>query len=184
MPLKAPEVKDSYGYDYTNELAGEIIAASSWTADAGLTLSDETFDDTSTTVWIEGGEVGQTLTATNDVTTAPSGRELSHVITLLIRRIVNTEDDYPIIAADEVARLAPPPDPLTEDYAARAARAERLLVNYLTQTSGGVVSAKSLSGVGSKTFSPAAASIVRSIVRGAMGSHYTGGGNVAYLENW
>jgi hypothetical protein len=97
------------------------------------------------------------------------------------------QQHYLKVAADEVARLAPAPDPAEvdaatiADYEARAARAERLLLNYLTQTSGGVVSGKSLSGVGSRSFASEARRTVRGIVRGAMGGFYVGAGSVPIL---
>lgn len=64
---------------------------------------------------------------------------------------------------------------LPSGYAAKAARAERLVMNYLTQTSGAVVSGKALSGVGSKSFSSTAMKDMRRIVAEAMGDYYTAG---------
>jgi hypothetical protein len=85
---------------------------------------------------------------------------------------------YLAVAADLVQRLAPAPDPLPDPdtYSPRAARAERLLLNYLTQTKGGTLSAKGgiPGAAGSKTFASEPA--VRAIVKGVMGDYYTGGG--------
>ncbi len=53
------------------------------------------------------------------------------------------EQHYLKLAADEVQRLAPAPNPVTADYTARAARAERLLLNYLINTQGGSLSSVS-----------------------------------------
>lgn len=85
------------------------------------------------------------------------------------------EEHYLNVAADIVAELAPPPEPETLEYQDKAARAERLLLNWLTATKGGTLTAKGgiPSATGSKTFSEM--KVVRSIVRGSMGEFYTGG---------
>lgn len=88
-------------------------------------------------------------------------------------------DFYLGVAADVVQRLAPtprvtPPDTVPLEYMDRAARAERLLYNWLTQTKGGTLTGKSLSGVSSKAFANQDA--VKNIVRTAMAHYYTGGG--------
>ena len=83
-----------------------------------------------------------------------------------------TLEDYAATAADLVQRWAPVPDPEPADYPARAARAERLVLNYLMQTAGGVLTGKSISGVTSKSFASDAG--VRSIVARTMGSYYHG----------
>ena len=180
MPVLEPNSKRDYGFDYATELGTDTIATSTWTADTGLTLSAMTNSTTATTAWIEvGAEDGKTLTATNRIVTA-AGRTYERVLTLLIRSAVDETDDYRIIAADMIAKYAPPPTvvaPATvpAEYYARAARAERLLVNYLTQTGGGVVAGKSLSGLGSFSYSAEALKTVRSIISGAMGGYYTAG---------
>lgn len=110
MPVKEPNSKRDYGFDYSGELGTDAIATSTWTADAGLTLTAATFDAKTTTVWIEGGASGQTLTATNRITTL-AGRSYERVLTLLIRAAVDEDDDYRVIAADIVRQLAPAPRP-------------------------------------------------------------------------
>jgi len=169
MPSKAPSVVADYGFDYTAELAGDAIAASEWSGDDELTLTSDTFDDTSTTVWVGGGAEGQTLTATNEITTA-AGREFSRTLTFFIRQAVDEDEDYLAIAADMVARYSAAPDPLTSDYLARAARAERLIANYLTQTQG-FISGAALTGTGSVSFSENGMKNVKAIVAQAMGDY-------------
>lgn len=85
------------------------------------------------------------------------------------------EQHYLKVASDLVQRWAPAPDPEPADYAAKAARAERLVMNYLQQTGGGVLSGKSLSGM-SRSFAGDARRAMRSIVREQMGDYYIGAG--------
>ena len=89
------------------------------------------------------------------------------------------EQHYLKVAADLVQRYAPVPDPEPADYAAKAARAERILLGYLQNTSGGQFS--SLSGkAGSLSFRELKA--IREVVSGAMGDYYTGGiSTVGYI---
>lgn len=174
MPVLEPGGRRDYGFDYSAEIGTDTITASTWTADTGLTLTGATFNATNTSVFAEGGIEGQTLTATNNVTTAAS-RTYERVLTLVIRAAVDEGDDYLIIAADIVQQLAPVPVPLPvpDTYSPRAARAERLIRNFLVQTSGGAVTSKSLSGLGSKGL--ASMSAVKSIVAGAMGPYSKSG---------
>lgn len=85
----------------------------------------------------------------------------------------SSEDIYRRIAADVVAELAPPPEPETVEYQEKAADAEFLVLEWLKSTKGGILTSKSLSGLGSKSF--ADMKPVRSIVRAQMGSYYSGG---------
>lgn len=85
------------------------------------------------------------------------------------------EEAYHEAAADAVQRFAPAPDPMPvpDTYSARAARAEMLIFNYLRQTKGGVLTGKSLSGLGSKSFASDMKAI-KSIVKDTMGTYYGG----------
>jgi len=62
-----------YGFDWSAWLpqlpVPDIIVGSQWILPADLTLTGESFDDTTTTVWISGGLVNQTYTITNRITT-------------------------------------------------------------------------------------------------------------------
>lgn len=68
---KDPDASKDYGWDWgTDYLQGDTIADSEWFADsADLTLQDDTFDDTTTTVWIAEGILGATYLVTNRITT-------------------------------------------------------------------------------------------------------------------
>ncbi len=83
------------------------------------------------------------------------------------------EEAYHEAAADAVQRWAPAPVPMPapDTYSARAARAEMLVFNYLVQTSGGVVTGKSLSGLGSQSFAGDMGAL-KAIVKDAMGLYY------------
>jgi hypothetical protein len=61
------------------------------------------------------------------------------------------EEMYAGLAADELQKLAPVPDPEPDDYAGKAERAEFLIYRYLVGTSGGLLSSKSVAGI-SKSF--------------------------------
>ncbi len=82
------------------------------------------------------------------------------------------EQHYLKLAADFLQRLAPAPDPVTTDYTERAARAERLLLNYLVNTQGG-----SLSSVSARAGSLAFVqfNLLQRSVRAALGPFYATG---------
>ena len=79
-----------------------------------------------------------------------------------------TLDDYAAIAADAVQKLAPVPTPVPADYPGRAARAERLILNWLQSTSGGLLTSGGASGL-SAGF--AGMPEVKAIVASSMGSY-------------
>jgi hypothetical protein len=58
-----------YGCDWRLP-AGDTIVSSTWDIPAGLTKGADTFDETSTTVWLSGGAPGDAYDATNHVVTA------------------------------------------------------------------------------------------------------------------
>jgi len=93
-----------------------------------------------------------------------------------------TLEDYLAIASDMVQKYAPTPDPLPDPdtYSPRAARAERLVLNYLSQTQGFIEGA-SLTGTGSVSFSENGMKNVKAIVRETMGSYYAAGGSYSIV---
>lgn len=94
------------------------------------------------------------------------------------------EQHYRHVAGELVQSWAPAPDPEPADYPTKAARAERLVYDYLRATGGAVIDSRSLSGVGSKAFNTKGLDTVRRIVADAMGDYYTGGGfNKAYVSH-
>lgn len=62
----------------------DTISASTWTADAGITIDSSSFTDTSTTVWLSGGTVTEVYNVVNHITTA-DGREEDQTIIIQIR---------------------------------------------------------------------------------------------------
>ena len=73
---KDPDANLDYGFSWTDWLpqlpAPDTITASTWILHADLTLTGESFDTTTTTVWISGGTIGQTYTCVNRITTDQS----------------------------------------------------------------------------------------------------------------
>lgn len=81
---KDPDEKKDYGFDWTAALNGDTISASVWTIPAPLVKEStppESFNDTSTTVWISGGLAGENYRIENEVTTA-AGRVLEESFTI------------------------------------------------------------------------------------------------------
>jgi hypothetical protein len=56
--------------DWSEFLGAETLTSSQWTAEEGVTISSPTRDDTTTTVWISGGTIGQTFKITNSIVTS------------------------------------------------------------------------------------------------------------------
>ena len=172
MPTKEPNTKRDYGFDYTTELGADTITSSTWTADAGLTLTGATNDTKKTSVFVEGGVTGQTLTATNRITTT-AGRTYERVLTLVIRAAVDPADDYLLAASDLVRRFAPPPTDVTllPDYNARAARAERMVTSYLKATQGFKTNTSKGVDTLRKSESYGDLSVIKKMVAETMGSY-------------
>jgi hypothetical protein len=83
---KDPDAFLDYGIDWTDWLEdGDTIAASTWVVSAGVTSSSPSFTDTTTTVWIAGGTVGETYALTNRVTTA-AGRIDDRTLTIRVKQ--------------------------------------------------------------------------------------------------
>lgn len=82
-PEKDPNARLDYKIDWTPWIiAGDTIAASTFTLDTGITSDLSSFTDTTTTVWLLGGTAGRSYKVVNHVTFA-SGRQDDR--TLLIR---------------------------------------------------------------------------------------------------
>lgn len=82
-PEKDPNARLDWTIDWTPWLLpGDIIVASTWTLDSGLTTDLSAFTDTTTTVWLTSGTAGRSYKAVNHITTS-GGREDDR--TLLIR---------------------------------------------------------------------------------------------------
>jgi hypothetical protein len=83
--MKDPDAVLDYKIDWSHWLPeGDTIAASSWDAESGLVVDSNTFDDTSTTVWLSGGTTGADYAVTNHITTT-DGREDDRTITIVMK---------------------------------------------------------------------------------------------------
>lgn len=63
---------------------GEQITSSSWTVQTGITKDSDTSTATTATVWLSGGTLGQSYTATNQITTN-QGRTDERTIQIVVR---------------------------------------------------------------------------------------------------
>jgi hypothetical protein len=80
------EVLD-YENDYSGELpTGDVITASSWTADDGLTLSNPQFTASTAKVWVSGGVAGFVYRVANSVSTA-GGRVMVKKLFITIKAV-------------------------------------------------------------------------------------------------
>lgn len=66
---KDPDAILDFSVDWSRWLAGDEIAASEWIVASGLTKTSETNSPTKTTVWLSGGDAGQSYSVTNRITT-------------------------------------------------------------------------------------------------------------------
>lgn len=83
--VKDPQAKLDYGVDWSAWLAGDMITASTWATDAGLSIEANSFTSTVTTVWVSGGTVGTSYKVTNHVTTQ-GGRENEYSIVIVVQQ--------------------------------------------------------------------------------------------------
>lgn len=68
---KDPDAVLDYGFDWSTWLAsGETISTSVWDVPTGITEGNKEKGDTSTKIWLSGGEAGETYTIANKVTTS------------------------------------------------------------------------------------------------------------------
>lgn len=84
-PKDPDEVLD-YQIDWSGRLdEADTIATSTWTVPDGLTEgAPDSFDDTTTTVWLTGGTLGTTYDLLNRVTTA-GGRTMDQTMKLKVK---------------------------------------------------------------------------------------------------
>ncbi len=73
-----------YYYNWVDWLAdGEVITSSVFTAGPGITIQSQSNTTQTTTVWIKGGEIGQTYRITNRVQFT-TGRQVDRSINIRI----------------------------------------------------------------------------------------------------
>lgn len=81
-----PTEEKDRGFNWSSWLSetGDTIASSTWTATpSGLTLSNQTFSTTKTSVRISGGTDGATYTVKNNIVTT-SGQKSDETHTVLV----------------------------------------------------------------------------------------------------
>lgn len=67
---KTPGENLPYGFDWTDWLAGDTIASSSWSIPAGLTVGVASYTTVATAQKLSGGTVGVMYDCVNTITTA------------------------------------------------------------------------------------------------------------------
>lgn len=83
--LKDPDAVLDYGFNWSDWLGdeGDVLTASSWTVDSGITVDSESNDTTTTTIWLSGGTVGERYSCVNSIETA-DGREDDRTIEVIV----------------------------------------------------------------------------------------------------
>lgn len=69
---KDPDAQLDYIIDWSSWLNGDSIVLSSWIVPSGITLVDESFTNSNSTIWLSGGTIGQRYRVTNRITTNTS----------------------------------------------------------------------------------------------------------------
>ena len=83
--VKDPDSTLDYTRDWSRWLTtGDTISLSTWSVTGGISITAQSYDTTTATVWIDGGTVGTDCYATNTVTTA-EGRIDERTFRILIR---------------------------------------------------------------------------------------------------
>ena len=81
---KDPEEYLDYEVDWTGLLNGDVITSSTWFVPVGVIGDNESFNDTSTVIWLSGGTAGQNYALINTIHTA-EGRIREQTCTLRCR---------------------------------------------------------------------------------------------------
>jgi len=67
----SPGARLDYGFDYSKHLdPGDVITASTWAQEGGLTIDGDTFQPTKTMTWVSGAQPGKQYRIRNTITTA------------------------------------------------------------------------------------------------------------------
>ena len=82
--IKAPEAVLDYKLDWKSWLVDDTLSASDWEVDTGINHDSDSFDSTSGTIWLSGGDAGKVYHITHHVTTA-GGRQDSRTITISVK---------------------------------------------------------------------------------------------------
>lgn len=82
-PEKDPDEVADYEIDWTEQLSGDTITASTWIVPTGITKDSDSNTTTSTTIWLSGGTTGTTYRLQNRVTTA-GGRTFENTVGIAV----------------------------------------------------------------------------------------------------
>lgn len=83
---KDPNSKLDYSLNWALWLAGDTISSSAWIVPTGIKAGATSNDATSTTIWLEGGALGQIYMITNRiVTVAGKTEDRSFTVTIVHR---------------------------------------------------------------------------------------------------
>ena len=83
--IKDPQAVLDFRVDWSAWLAdGDAIDTSNWTVPEGITQASATHDDTTATIWLSGGTLGETYSLTNRITTE-QGRTDDRTIRVSVR---------------------------------------------------------------------------------------------------
>lgn len=84
-PVKDPDEVLDYELDWTARLAGDTILSSVWTAsEPTITMDTDSFDDSSTFLWLSDGDAGVTYRMLNHITTL-GARTMEQTVRIRIR---------------------------------------------------------------------------------------------------
>ena len=86
--VKGPTEDLDYVESYSDLMAAtspaDVIATSTWVADNGMVVGDDSHTDTETKVWLSGGRNWSYATAVNSIVTS-AGREYARKVVVEIR---------------------------------------------------------------------------------------------------
>jgi hypothetical protein len=84
-PFKDPDEVLDYTLNWADRLGDDVIDTSEWPDPPdGITIDSDEHDDTVTTLWLSGGEIGITYIFTNRVVTI-GGRTLDQSVKLKVK---------------------------------------------------------------------------------------------------
>ena len=83
-PDKDPDEILDYQIDWTDRLAGDTIASSTWVVPDGLTEASSSNTTATTTVWLTGGTLDDDYEILNRITTT-GGRTMDQTVKLRVR---------------------------------------------------------------------------------------------------
>jgi len=88
---KDPDAVLDYGFNWKKEGSpwledGETISTSEWTVPTGLTKDSDSKTDTTTTIWLSGGTVGETYRIVNEIITNQTRKENRSIDIVMVDR--------------------------------------------------------------------------------------------------